>query len=890
MTPLTFHLIAHTHWDREWYLTQAGFLAKLVPALDDLVDRLERDQSFRSFLLDGQTILLEDYLAVRPEQQERIQALVHGGRLQVGPWYVLADELIPSGESLVRNLLAGLSDAEALGGHTDVLYSPDAFGHPADWPALAREFDIRFGVLWRGLGGQPGQDRDLYRWEASDGREILLYHLPPNGYEVGADLPGDPQRLAPAWARVRATLVGRAASSHVAVFVGADHHAAHPALGRLRDLLADLESESVVKVSRLDEFFQAVAREAQLPTLRGELRRSAGYTWSLQGVHGTRAPLKRRHAEAELLLERLAEPLAGLSLSRSGGDRRPLLRRAWRLLIQSQFHDSICGCTSDAVARRVEARIEDAAELGREIARVSLNDLLGNDPDLAREDPERTEPRLVLWNPVPRQRQGIVIADLSWFARDVLVGPPGSRRARRGTAPQWADVAAAVGFREVQLLGRTESSERLDAARHYPDQDEVTVMRVALRSPALGGFGFSQLPGGNQKSAPQSQSAVRVSDGRMANDLMEVHVARDGTIGLGDRRTGVELDGLFGIESSGDVGDTYTYSPPTTNRISRLATPDTIRLIAHGPLVGALELSGHLAAGRARKGSGAGGVDIRMTLSLHAGSPTLRCTLGIDNQASDHRLRLRFPSGFSQAAAIAGGPMGPVRRDRMPTERPSPTETPVTTAPAQRYVAAIGARAALVVLTPGFFEYELTPDGDLLVTVLRSVGQLSREDLATRPGHAAWPEPTPLAQCHGPDHLQVAVCVVSSEDIVHGSVLAELWEDAFLPIHGIWLRQATSLRLPPVDIRLEGKGLVFSALKPAEKGDEMVLRCYNATDAPTSGAWRFGVPVATAVRTRADERDARPLAPEEGGRVVRFAAGPREIVTIKALPNAGVTR
>jgi mannosylglycerate hydrolase len=881
--PLTFHLIPHTHWDREWYLTQSRFLARLVPALDDLIDRLEHDESFRSFLLDGQTVLLEDYLAVRPEQRERITALVRVGRLQVGPWYVLADELVPSGESLLRNLLAGRSDAEALGRRSDVLYSPDAFGHPAVWPTLGREFDIGFGVIWRGLGGEPGQDRDLYRWRGPDGRELLLYHLPPNGYETGAALPADPQRLTPTWGGLRAGLVDRAATSHVAVFVGADHHAAHPAVGRLRELLAGIESDSIVTVSRLDEFFQAVASERHLPVLQGELRWSYGYTWTLQGVHGTRAPLKRRHAEAELLLERIAEPLATLAAVEGVGDARPLLRRAWRLLIQSQFHDSIGGCTSDVVARRVDARIEDAASLGREVARGSLDALVGNDPDLAREDPRQTSPRQVLWNPVARQRRGIVIADLTWFRRDVLVGPPGARRPRRGAAPDRSDIAAALGHHELQVLGRREASERLDSARHYPDQDEVTLVRVALRSPELGGFGFAELVESGKREKPSERDdAVRVTPGRMANAQVEVRLQRDGTVVLRDRRSGVELSGLFAVESGGDEGDTYSYSPPARDRVTRLRGPVMVRSTAQGPLVGALEVGGRMPAGRAPHGKGSGAVDVRTTFSLHAGSPVLRCTLELDNRASDHRLRLRFPSGVSATSAIAGGPFGPVRRDLVSRGRQYRMETPVATAPAQRYVAVAGLNAGLAVLMPGFFEYELTAAGDLLITVLRAVGELSREDLATRPGHAGWPEPTPEAQCLGPDRLQLAVCLVTADDATRGSVLSELWEDAFLPPRGIWLRQATRLRVPPIDIRLEGDGLVFSALKPAEEGDGMVLRCYNATDATVNGAWHLSIPVTSAVRTRADERGARQLRLDNGGRVIRFSAGPREIITVRA--------
>ncbi len=213
MPTRTYHLIPHTHWDREWYLTRAAFVCRLVPALDDLVAKLESDGAYRAFALDGQTVLLEDYFAVRPDMAPRVRSLVASGRLQVGPWYVLADEQVPSGESLIRNLLAGSRDADRCGARLDVLYSPDAFGHPAIWPALAAEFGMAAGVLWRGVGGEAGQDGDLYRWGAPDGREILVHHLSPDGYEAGASLPSDPAALAEAWPRLREQLAPRARST-----------------------------------------------------------------------------------------------------------------------------------------------------------------------------------------------------------------------------------------------------------------------------------------------------------------------------------------------------------------------------------------------------------------------------------------------------------------------------------------------------------------------------------------------------------------------------------------------------------------------------------------------------------------------------------------------------
>jgi alpha-mannosidase len=871
MPTRTYHLIPHTHWDREWYLTRAAFVCRLVPALDDLIARLESDPAFGAFALDGQTVHLEDYLAIRPAMEPRVRALVSAGRLQTGPWYVLADELIPSGESLVRNLLAGRADAARYGGRLDVLYSPDAFGHPAIWPALAAEFGISSGVLWRGLGGEAGEEGDLFRWRAPDGREVLLHHLSPDGYEAGASLPADPERIPAAWARLKAQLEPRARSSHVAVFVGADHHAAHPAVGRLRDLLAELEPEAEVRVSRLDEYFAAAAAQVNdAPRLEGELRWSYGYTWTLQGVHATRAPLKRLHAEAELTLERMAEPLAALALWHAGRDLRPLLADAWRTLLRSQFHDSIGGCTSDAVAERVTVRLADAATSAGEIARASLDALTGNDPDAARDHPERTSPALVLFNPVPRARNGVVITELTWFRRDVLVGPPGGRAPRSADPPTDDDLHGALAGIPHQVLSRRAGTERLDAPRHYPDQDEVEVVRVAIALPELGGFSIGRgVP--RQRPAP-----VEVARARLSNGLIEVGLGRDGLVELTDTRSGTRFRKLLALESEGDRGDTYTFAPADGGPAKRVAwsNPETV---ARGPLVGALELRAALRGG---------GVQARLTLALHAGSPLLRCTLDLDNTTGDHRLRARIPTGVAGDVALAGGPFGATRRVRRPFDPARyPRETPVRTAPAQRFVAAAGTGGGLAVLAPGFFEYEHEPGGDLLVTLLRCVGELSREDLSTRPGHAGWPTPTPGAQCLGRERIQLALVPVSAAELERVAPVMELWEDAFVPPRAIWLRQATPLTPPAIDLELEGEGLVFSSLKPAEAGGRrIVFRCYNATATSVVGRLLTDSPLESVERTRADEREGRPLTPEDDGTAVRFVAGPHEIVTLVLAP------
>ena len=188
---LTFHLIPHTHWDREWYLTRGQFGTRLIRMIDQLVELLKAEPGIPGFLLDGQTVLLEDYLRVRPDQEPLIRELVTGGRIETGPWYVLADEQIPSGESLIRNLLLGKADTSRLGRRMDVLYSPDAFGHPAILPMLAREFGLDGAVVWRGVPGRD--DADHFTWRAPNGASVVAYQLPRDGYEVGSNLASDPR-------------------------------------------------------------------------------------------------------------------------------------------------------------------------------------------------------------------------------------------------------------------------------------------------------------------------------------------------------------------------------------------------------------------------------------------------------------------------------------------------------------------------------------------------------------------------------------------------------------------------------------------------------------------------------------------------------------------------
>ncbi len=606
MSRLTFHLIPHTHWDREWYLPRAAFQARLVPVLDEVLDQLEQDAAAR-FVLDGQTILLEDYLAVRPEQEQRIAALVRRGALEIGPWYVLSDLLIPAAASLRRNLEEGARDAERFGRRLDVLYSPDAFGHPAELPDLAAEFAIRRAVVRRGLGRPHGKDRDLYRWQGPGGSSLLVYHLPAGGYDMAIELGEAGDDLERRWAPIRRELLERAGSDQIAVFLGADHHAMVRDLSGLCARLQALEPGHLVRVSGLTEFFDAVERSPpRAPLLRGELRRSDGHTWVLQGVPSTRSRLKRLHGNAELGLSRVTMPLAG---TEHGG----LLRLAWRTLLQSQFHDTLAGTTCDAVQREQEVRLASVAAISGEVARSALQ-------KLANHSSAPGSPRLILWNPVGRTRSGIMTAELTFFRNDVLVGQPSGRSPSVGGGYQPFALGSSAGEAiPVQILDVRRDEERIDAMRHYPDQDEVDRVWVAFRAPEVAGRATSVLTPRPRRRAPPVKG-LEAAPGVLTNRHLSLRVSPTGVLAVADRRTSEEYPGWCELVDEPDRGDTYTFSrgPGRSTPAGRALSQ---RVLARGPLVAAIETRWTI------RGAAGGEIGARQVVVLYADSPLIRLRL-----------------------------------------------------------------------------------------------------------------------------------------------------------------------------------------------------------------------------------------------------------------------
>src|SRR5512135_2089327 len=214
-------VVSHTHWDREWYRTFQAFRARLVDMIDRVLELIAGDPGFR-FLLDGQTIVLEDYLEIRPERRGALVDACRAGRIAIGPWYVQPDSLLPSGEAHIRNLLEGRRVGSTIGPVSRVAYTPDSFGHPAQFPQLFRGFGLEPFVYWRGNGSEIDTLPAEYLWEAPDGSAVLVHHL-AEGYFAACGLPTDPDAAAEFLAGVAGTLATRAGSGGVLLMNGIDH-------------------------------------------------------------------------------------------------------------------------------------------------------------------------------------------------------------------------------------------------------------------------------------------------------------------------------------------------------------------------------------------------------------------------------------------------------------------------------------------------------------------------------------------------------------------------------------------------------------------------------------------------------------------------------------------
>jgi mannosylglycerate hydrolase len=820
-------VVSHFHWDREWYRTFESFRARLVDAIDRVLELLDADDGYR-FLLDGQTVVLEDYLAIRPHERQRLERSVSERRLAIGPWYVQPDSLLPSGEAHIRNLLFGRRVGRAFGPVSVVGYVPDSFGHPAQLPQILAGFGISTFVYWRGNGNEIDGLGPVYRWEAPDGSTVQAMLL-REGYLNAACLPADIDDAVRRLTELATRLADGAADgvSPVLLMNGVDHMFPDSHVGGVVKQLARATGWRVQRGLLEDAVGQS---RAALRTFRGELTgaRIANLT---PGVWSTRMSLKLRNRRCETLLQGWAEPWTALARVLGLADERPALARAWEQVLKNQAHDSICGCSIDAVAGQVTGRFDAAERLAEETIDRALERLAGRDVDRAVS--WTVEQEIAVFNPSPHPRSDVVRVplDVHPAIRFSVLTPeihPFAFAAREATG-------FAVDGRPVRAV----ASDDPTRTRWLPGPGPVDIEFVARDVPAFGCRRYAL--------TTTSQPVVDEIDTERNIETPEVavRVAEDGTLSV--RWGAREYVGLLAIEDCGDRGDTYDYDGLDTDAGATLATV-TARRFRHPSGMQRLDvqrtftLPSALEDDRERRSAASVPLALRVEARIAPGVPRVDLCVEVQNSARDHRLRLLFPTGAAATACRAATTFDVTDRPTAPRDATGWVHPAPRTFPHHGWVSANG----LTVVAPGLPEAEITTEGTIAITLLRAVGWLARFDLRSRPLPAGPFMSVDGAQMLGT--LRAHLSLLATADPVPAN-------DAELGLRGVFAGPGPTLARGPL-LSLEPSSLVLSALKPPEQGDGVIVRVLNPTDALQTAVLRPGFAFASASAVCLDETPA----------------------------------
>jgi alpha-mannosidase len=906
----TVAIVPHTHWDREWYSSFQTFRLRLVALLDQFLPLLERDPSYARFLLDGQTAVLDDYLEVRPEAEPLLRRLAATGRLSVGPWMILMDEFMVSGETMVRDLQMGMARASEFGGAMPVGYLPDMFGHVAQMPQLLVRAGFEHAVVWRGV--PEAVDVNAFWWIAPDGSRVRAEYLYGSSSN-GRDVPDDAKQLV-ARARDYETELGDARLGDLLFMNGTDHQTPQPWLGRVVAEANALQDDYHFVVTSLGEYLPTQP-VVGLASWAGELRSGARANL-LMGVASNRVDIHQAAAAAERALEKRAEPVHAL-FGAPGSYPSALLDVAWRLLVLNSAHDSSCACSHDEVVDQVAVRYAEARQIGDGLTRAAMtgiaaevdaepgSTLVVNPTQAARRGlvhiPVQGEGPVHIAGPGGRQilaqvigtRSGeafgtMVTANKVRWVLDLMRG--GEFAGRRARSASVREVEAGSYLVLVEAAGPTDPATDLEPVRDQlvalADQEPDAVIRfrltrtptrdVVFMTPLLPGFGWSVFRAVDG-DAPPEIDVVSAGDTWIASAQLRVEIdPHGGTFAIASS-DGLSVAGLGRYVEGGDGGDTYNYSPPARDAV--IDTPDDVRveIVERGPVRAIARVRQTYTWPRAgvgddwslvRRSDETETVEITTDIEVRAGEPFVRVHGAFDNRCRDHRLRAHFPLPAPVDGSDAECAFSVVHRGL--TAEGGPSEVGLPTFPCRRFVDCSDGQVGLALIHDGLLEYEVVEDGrELALTLLRATGWLSRIEPSLRPNPAGPPDPVRGAQ-------MLRECTFSYAVLPHRGTwrdagLYDVADGVLVPFERVAAGGGTRTR-PATGSALTVDGAVVSAV--LREAGALTVRMFRASDdAGAVGISLGGVPA----RGWLVDLRGRPVEPFEG----TMEIGAWEIATVR---------
>jgi len=870
MTKPTYHIVSHSHWDREWYFPFDRFRAMLVDMVEDLIELFSRDPEFKSYTLDGQIAAVMDYLETRPDRVETIRDLVTKRKLFIGPWYILNDEFLSSGESHIRNLSLGFRLGKTLGGVMPVGYIPDQFGHIAQMPQILKGFGIDAALIYRGFGGEAGQEKSEYWWISPDGTRVLMHHLPKDGYSAGYFGTKDKEIIVQKFERLRKELDARGTTSQRLFFNGGDHHWPDQDVTTAIAVLRE-RYDAEFQHSNFPDFLAAVKKEIgtgnALPRLEGETRFGYRHAFAvLGGVFSSRMYTKQLNAECETLLERTLEPLNVIATHGGMRCKTPQIEQAWKYVLQNQDHDAICGTSVDEVHREMVVRYGKTKQIGEHVKAECFAHLLPYD-----EREHKDEKYVFVFNPSPWQRSEVVETEIEFFLQDIVVGLNPEVRVDEKTPLVKGFKLLDPNGREVpyQVVSRKEAFGVTYSKRDYPHQTLVDRISILLSANDIPALGWKGLAVSRAEEPPRYAPEITVGSRSIENKYLRIEANDLGKVIVTDKSTGLVYEDINSFEDSGDVGDEYNYSYPdrdgwytSTQFVPRITIEEK------GPLRASLTCEHWMMVPKeASKDAKSRSVEMAelfvvTTFSLTRLSRRVDIKTTVNNTCKDHRLRSLFATGIDTAESCAETPFAVVKREHRTYDTSQfHIEHPAMVAPMQRFVTISDNSKGLTLIVKGLPEYELKVDkrGELALTLLRCVGKLSGRDLTTRPGGAAgWWNETPEAQCLGNHTFEYSVFPHKAlGEGVWTSILEQV-EDFTVPLLAV-KRKSEQTVFERSFLSVQPKSLVLTSLKRADDESGVIIRLNNPVDTEVRGTVHVEATVKEAYRASMNEEIAGPV-------------------------------
>ncbi|QHI69843.1 alpha-mannosidase [Tichowtungia aerotolerans] len=915
------HVVAHAHWDREWRYPVWHHINALCGMMKQLMDLLESDPRYKSFIMDAQSVPITDYLDLYPEDESRLRKLIEEDRIQVGPWYTLPDQFPVDAECLVRNLMKGRRISDELGKTMKIGYTTFGWGQPAQMPQIYADFGI--SVVLGGKNVSPERTgANEYLWEGPDGTVALASKLGVqaranlfkfltipaifNKENIGAEWwfnwegLGDifgyadaenywqdfhrfnrgttfyPEKIPDSFNRAWDTTDGTLIRNHRLLFDGGDFTFPQPLLPKIIEKVNELDDSRKLVHGTLDDYVDILEQmdQSQLRTVQGELRDGPEPACTPNAL-ATRSDIKQKNRSVQNKLIRCAEPMACLAGQHGLPAQAPFLDKAWDYLLKSQPHDSINGVVQDKTSRDTMSRLDQADELATVVTENSVRHLL---TQIQRPVDDSKEIALCIFNPLPFPRRetlsAVIATPVEWHADTLNICE------LDGTA-----LAVDQTGRERISIPVSETDSRpwpFDVTRHFIDFDTGEIPALGYKVLKVSGQGSYDVQLLWNDTRRRNEPLIKAPN-VLENEFLKVTVQFDGTVDLDDKQTGQVFRGLHYFESSGDSGDGWLRYLPNKNQ-THLSLGQPVRIyVSHDSDLRATittEMTWMLPAKVDLAASSRDGelkpVTIRSEISLRYGSRRVEFKTMVENTVSNHRLRVMFPTDIAATHSDAEGhfyvdhrPVEPVR------EADGKYRPGMCTHPQQSFVDVSDGTNGLAVLNGGLCEYELLNEErrTLALSLLRS----SHMRICTEPRAGAVFPTQNGWEMLGSYEFSYAI-YPHMGDWNAGDVYSETQRMIVAPV----VVQSNSRQegsLPAEYSLLSVQGAQVSSVKPLESGEGILVRLFNPSEEKIDAVLTASVQRAVVMNMNEEEQGELPV--DDG--VVRVSLAACKVVSIGLL-------